>query len=123
MELVPDNSSPSSISELSKTISATEPRFTFYRFTHSHGGAETSPVLFFYTCPASPGMRAIKFRMMYPLMKRAVLTAAETHMDLKIEKRFEVEDPSEITEETVIGELHPKVQARQGFNRPKRPGR
>jgi twinfilin-like protein len=60
---------------------------------------------------------------MYPLMKRAVLTVAETEMGLPIAKKFEIEEPSEITEATVLEELHPKVQTRQAFSRPKRPGR
>lgn len=80
-------------------------------------------MLFFYTCPTAPGTKAIKFRMMYPLMKRAVLAAAEGEIGLRVEKRFEVEEPSEITEDAVLGELHPKVQTRQAFSRPKRPGR
>ena len=33
-------------------------------------------MLFFYTCPASEGRKAIKFRMLYPLMKRSVLALA-----------------------------------------------
>ncbi|KAK3940188.1 hypothetical protein QBC46DRAFT_128514 [Diplogelasinospora grovesii] len=123
VELVPDNSSPSSIKELVQCISDTEPRFTFYRFTHSYGGNHSSPLLFIYTCPVSPGTKAIKFRMMYPLMKRAVLTVAEKEAGLQIDKKFEVEEPTEITEDSVLGELHPKVEVRQGFSRPKRPGR
>ncbi|KAK3323027.1 hypothetical protein B0H66DRAFT_473036 [Apodospora peruviana] len=124
VELVSDNSSPSSIPELTQTISATEPRFTFYKFTHSYGGGTSSPVLFIYTCPASAvGMKAIKARMIYPLMKRAVLTVAETEAGVKIEKKFEVEDPSEITEAAVLADLHPQVEVRKGFSRPKRPGR
>lgn len=61
--------------------------------------------------------------MLYPLMKRAVLTVAEQHAGVKIEKKFEVEEPSEITEAGVLEDLHPKVATRQGFSRPKRPGR
>lgn len=60
---------------------------------------------------------------MYPLMKRAVLNIAEKEAGLKIEKKFEVEEPSEVTEQTVMDDLHPKVATRQGFSRPKRPGR
>jgi twinfilin-like protein len=56
-------------------------------------------------------------------MKRAVLTVAESNAGLKIEKKFEVEEPTEITEQSVLEDLHPKVTARQGFSRPKRPGR
>lgn len=123
MELVPESPTPNTIGELSQAISPNEPRFTFYRFTHTHNGTEQSPVLFFYTCPVTPGTKAIKFRMMYPLMKRSVLEVAEREAGLKLEKRFEVEEPSEITEQSVLDDLHPKVTARQGFSRPKRPGR
>jgi twinfilin-like protein len=67
--------------------------------------------------------KGIKSRMMYPLMKRAVRSIAEQEAGIKIERTFEVEDPAEITEETVLGELHPKVEVKQAFSRPKRPGR
>ncbi|KAK4149359.1 hypothetical protein C8A00DRAFT_47007 [Chaetomidium leptoderma] len=120
--LVPDESTPASIPELVQAISPTEPRFTFYRFTHMHGGSETSALLFFYTCPTNFSTKAIKFRMMYPLMKRAVLTIAEKE-GLTPEKKFEVEDASEITEQAVMEELHPTVEVKKAFTRPKRPGR
>ena len=123
IELVPHSSRPSSIAEATAAISATEPRFTFYRFAHSYGGNTSSPVLFFYTCPVTAGNKAIKNRMMYPLMKRSVLDVATQEAGLEIVKKFEVEEPSEITEAAVLGELHPKVEVRQGFSRPKRPGR
>ncbi|KND86999.1 Twinfilin-2 [Tolypocladium ophioglossoides CBS 100239] len=123
VELVPESPTPSSISELSKAISATEPRFTFYRFTHTHDGAAQSPLLFFYTCPVTAGSKSIKSRMLYPLMKRAVLNVADKEAGLTLAKRFEVEEPSGITEQSVLDDLHPKVAARQGFSRPKRPGR
>jgi twinfilin len=122
VELVPSTSSPSSVSELVSSISSTEPRFTFWRYTHTHGGTESSPVLFFYTCPAAAA-KSIKFRMMYPLMKRAVLSAAEQDAGLKVEKKFEVEDIGEITEQSITADLHPQVEIKQAFRRPKRPGR
>jgi len=122
VELVPESPSPSSITDLVKAISPSEPRFTFYRYKHTHNGAEQSPVLFFYTCPAG-STKSIKHRMMYPLMKRAVVTVAETEAGLTLEKKFEVEEPSEITEQGVTEDLHPKAAVRQGFSRPKRPGR
>lgn len=122
VELVRDASTPSSIADLVRAIPTTEPRFTFFRYTHTHEGAESSPVLFFYTCPAVAG-KEIKYRMMYPLMKRAVLTVAESEAGLKIEKRFEVEEPDEITEDLVLSELHPRAEVKTAFKRPKRPGR
>ncbi|KAH7329455.1 hypothetical protein B0I35DRAFT_456815 [Stachybotrys elegans] len=123
IELVPESPNPGSISELTQVISSTEPRFTFYRFVHTHNGVESSPVLFIYTCPLTPGNKSIKNRMLYPLMKRTVLEIAEKQASLKLEKKFEVEEPGEVTEQSVLEDLHPKVTARQGFSRPKRPGR
>jgi len=123
VELVPSTDSPSSIPELVQSISTTEPRFTFYRYDHTHNGQSSSPVLFFYTYPAVPGKQAIRNRMLYPLMKRAVLTIAESEAGLSIAAKFDVEDPSELTEQSVTDELHPKVETRQAFARPKRPGR
>ena len=61
--------------------------------------------------------------MLYPLMKRAVLKIADKEAGLTLEKKFEVEDPSEITEQSVMDDLHPKATTRSGFSRPKRPGR
>ncbi|KAI0882018.1 actin depolymerizing protein [Annulohypoxylon maeteangense] len=125
VELFPDSSTPKTITELVNTISSTEPRFTFFRYKASppRGGEEKNVILFFYTCPSTPGTKAIKFRMVYPLMKRAVLTVATTEAGLQIEKKFEVEEPSEITEEIVTSELFPETETKAGFRRPKRPGR
>jgi twinfilin len=106
-----------------QAISDTEPRFTLFRYAHTHGGQDYSPVLFFYTCPTTPGNRAIKSRMMYPLMKRAVILIVEKQAGLSLEKKFEVEEPSEITENMVTADLHPQAEVRQAFSRPKRPGR
>lgn len=61
--------------------------------------------------------------MLYPLMKRAVLDMASGECGLNIEKKFEVEEPNEITEEAVLADLHPKVEVKKAFSRPKRPGR
>ncbi|KZZ95843.1 twinfilin-1 [Moelleriella libera RCEF 2490] len=123
VELVPESPRPSTITELSSAISTSEPRFTFYRFKHTHNGAEQAPILFFYTCPVTPGNKSIKSRMLYPLMKRAVLDIAEKEAQLTLAKKFEVEEPSEITEQSVMEDLHPKQTSRTGFSRPKRPGR
>ncbi|KAI1088202.1 actin depolymerizing protein [Rostrohypoxylon terebratum] len=125
VELFPSSASPKTITELVNTISPTEPRFTFFRYKASppRGGEEKNVILFFYTCPVTPGTKAIKFRMVYPLMKRAVLTVATSEAGLQIEKKFEVEEPSEITEESVTSELFPETEVKAGFKRPKRPGR
>ncbi|KAI0805278.1 hypothetical protein GGR55DRAFT_286798 [Xylaria sp. FL0064] len=121
VELVPDASKPTSIAEAVKAISTSEPRFTFFRYRSPR--EDKGLLLFFYTNPATPGTKAIKNRMIYPLQKRAVLTMAEKECGCAVEKKFEVEDPSEITEELVLDELFPKVETKTAFRRPKRPGR
>ncbi|KAI1828164.1 actin depolymerizing protein [Xylaria intraflava] len=124
VELVSDSSKPTSVAEAARAISTSEPRFTFFRYRPSRAGAENKDViLFFYTNPATSGTKAVKNRMIYPLQKRAVLTIAEKECKCAVEKKFEVEDPSEITEELVLGELFPKVETKTAFRRPKRPGR
>ncbi|KAG5967022.1 hypothetical protein E4U58_002327 [Claviceps cyperi] len=123
VELIHDSPRPSSISELSSAISDSEPRFTLFKYTHTHNGIDQSPILFFYTCPMTPGNKSIKKRMLYPLMKRTVLEMAEREAGLRLEKKFEVEEPAEITEQSVMEDLHPKTTTRSGFSRPKRPGR
>ncbi|KAI1488342.1 hypothetical protein F5X96DRAFT_90432 [Biscogniauxia mediterranea] len=123
VELVPHSSKPSSISEAVSAISTSEPRFTFFRYKCSQDGVDKNVVLFFYTNPETPGVKAVKDRMLYPLMKRAVLTASSTEAGVEVEKKFEVEEPSEITEESVLSELFPKVETKTAFKRPKRPGR
>ncbi len=125
VELVPDSANPATLAELVQAISPTEPRFTFFRFRHARNGVQAAPLLFFYTCPMTPGNRAIKFGMLYPLMKRAVLHAASSDegASLAIDHKFEMEDPTDITEDGVMAELYPTASARQGFSRPKRPGR
>ncbi|KAI1367763.1 hypothetical protein F5Y08DRAFT_348562 [Xylaria arbuscula] len=124
IELVPDSPRPTSIAEAVQAISSSEPRFTFFRYRPSRAGADDKDVLlFFYTNPATAGTKAIKNRMLYPLQKRAVLTMAENECGCAAEKKFEVEDPSEITEELVLDELFPKLETKTAFRRPKRPGR
>ncbi|KAG5917690.1 hypothetical protein E4U42_007158 [Claviceps africana] len=123
VELVDESPRPSSIGELSSVISHTEPRFTLFKYKHTHKGTEQCPILFFYTCPATPGAKSIKNRMLYPLMKRAVLDMAEKEAGLRLERKFEVEEPGEMTEQGVMDDLYPRTAARTGFSRPKRPGR
>ncbi|KAI0405647.1 hypothetical protein F4802DRAFT_596916 [Xylaria palmicola] len=124
IELVPNHSNPMSIAEAVNVISTSEPRFTFFRYRPSRPGADNKDVLlFFYTNPATAGTKAVKTRMIYPLQKRAVLFMAEKHCGYAAEKKFEVEDPSEITEELVLADLFPKVETKTAFKRPKRPGR
>lgn len=118
MELASSTTTP--ISSLSSTISSTEPRYSFYRYTHSYNGSSSSPILFIYTCPSGS---KIKERMLYAASSRSAIQVAEAEAGLKVEKKIEASSPDEISEESIDADLHPKVEIKKAFERPKRPGR
>jgi twinfilin-like protein len=118
MELASSTSTP--ISTLSSAISGTEPRYSFYRYEHTYNGSSSSPILFIYTCPSGS---KIKERMLYAASSRSAVEIAEGQAGLKIEKKIEASSPDEVTEESIEGDLHPKVEVKKAFERPKRPGR
>jgi twinfilin-like protein len=118
MSLASSSSTP--ISSLSSTISATEPRYSFYRYSHDYNGTSSSPILFIYTCPSGS---KIKERMLYAASSRSAVQLAEAEAGLKIEKKIEASSPDEISEESIDADLHPKVEVKKAFERPKRPGR
>jgi twinfilin-like protein len=114
------SSSRASISSLGSTISQNEPRFSFYRYTHTYAGNTESPIIFIYTCPSGS---KIKERMVYAASSRSAVQMAKTQAGLTITKKIEESDPNDVTEESVQGDLHPKVEVKKAFERPKRPGR
>lgn len=118
MELADSSNVP--VGSLSTTISSTEPRYSFYRFTHTHGGTETSPMLFIYTCPSGSKIRE---RMLYAASSRSAVQVAEAEAGIKVDKKIEAGTPEDVTEESILGDLHPKVEVKKAFERPKRPGR
>ncbi|RDW59691.1 twinfilin-1 [Coleophoma cylindrospora] len=118
MELASSTDTP--ISSLSSTISATEPRYSFYRYTHDFNGTTSSPILFIYTCPSGS---KIKERMLYAASSRSAQQVAETEAGLKIAKKIEAGGPDDIDEKSIDDDLHPKVEVKKAFDRPRRPGR
>jgi len=118
MSLASSTSTP--ILDLSSTISATEPRYSFYRYEHQYNGTSSSPILFIYTCPSGS---KIKERMLYAASSRSAVNLGESEAGLKIEKRIEASSPDEVSEESINADLHPKVEVKKAFERPKRPGR
>jgi twinfilin-like protein len=80
----------------------------------------SSPILFIYTCPSGS---KIKERMLYAASSRSAIQVAEAEAGLKVEKKIEASSPDEFSEESIDGDLHPKVEVKKAFERPKRPGR
>lgn len=61
--------------------------------------------------------------MLYAASSRSAVQVATEQAGLTVEKRVEAGEPDEISEESVLGDLHPKVEVKKAFERPKRPGR
>jgi twinfilin-like protein len=76
--------------------------------------------VFVYSCTNdSP----IKLKMLYSTVKAVAIGTSE-EQGLKIDKKLEISDPSEITEEALLELLHPPSEdKKQTFVRPSRPGR
>ncbi|KAI9837708.1 MAG: hypothetical protein M1819_006641 [Sarea resinae] len=107
-------------STLSTTISPTEPRYSFFRYSHSFDGQDQAPIIFIYTCPTGS---KIKERMLYATSRAAMVDNAAAIAGLNIAKKLEASNPDEITEATIHEEFHPKQEQKLAFSRPKRPGR
>jgi len=61
--------------------------------------------------------------MLYAASSRSAVQVATEEAGLAIEKRVEAGSPDEISEQSILDDLHPKAEVKTGFARPKRPGR
>jgi len=105
---------------LASHISDNEPTYAFYQHSYEGESGPESAVIFIYTCPtASP----VKQRMIYASSKRSVETLAEKDAGLKLAKKMEATDPSDISAKAIEDEFQVKQEVKGGFARPKRPGR
>lgn len=62
--------------------------------------------------------------MLYSTVKAVVTGAAEdARVIVERNGKIEVNDPTELTEEYLLDNLHPPVEVKKGFARPMRPGK
>lgn len=93
-----------------------------YSFFHYPG---TEEVIFLYTCPSGS---KVKERMVYASARASVLQVAKTE-GVNVTKRLEAGDVDEITEARLADEVgvtsaaQEPAASKQGFARPKRPGK
>ncbi|TQS34764.1 hypothetical protein Golomagni_04842, partial [Golovinomyces magnicellulatus] len=114
-----DCQSVTPVDHLATTISSTDPRFSLYRYMHTHNGEMISPIFFIYTCPTTS---KIKERMLYAASSRSIQQSAESYLGLPINKKIEESNPTEITENLLRATLYPPVEVTKRFNRPRKPG-
>lgn len=106
-------------SQVNERIPAERPSYTFFHFP----GTET--VVFIYCCP---GSSKVKERMMYASSRNGVIEIAKGE-GIAVSKRLEAGAPDEISERRLQDEVGLNVaeettsSSRQGFSRPKRPGK
>ncbi|KAK9323783.1 hypothetical protein V1517DRAFT_306771 [Lipomyces orientalis] len=106
---------------LHSMISTDQPRYTFFLFRHTVGDVDHESLVFIYTCP---GGSKVKERMLYASCRAAIVAEAEAAAGLKVDRRIEAGDGSEVTRESLIADLHPQQQeTKRVFARPKAPGR
>ncbi|KAL8970847.1 MAG: hypothetical protein Q9197_003598, partial [Variospora fuerteventurae] len=73
------------LTALTSKISDTEPRYSFFNYTHAaDDGTEASSVVFIYTCP--PGSK-VKERMVYASFRRTVIGAASQAGGFEVAKK------------------------------------
>jgi twinfilin len=113
------SSSDVSPAELSSKIPSDRPSYTFYHYP------STTSIIFIYCCP---GSSKIKERMLYAASRANVVYVAKDEA-VEVSKRIEIGAPDEIDEQRLKEEMEPSAGegagsgARQGFARPKRPGK
>ncbi|XP_005092256.1 twinfilin-2-A [Aplysia californica] len=107
------------VNQLISRVPTESARYHMFRFSHTHEGDAMDSVVFIYSMPGYKC--SIRERMLYSSCK-APLCDQLAAAGIEIEKKIEVDDPSELTEEFIYDEIHPKKNvARQAFAKPKGP--
>ncbi|KAH9496320.1 Twinfilin-2-A [Bulinus truncatus] len=94
-------------------------RYHLFKFTHTHEGDSLESIIFIYSMPGYKC--SIKERMLYSSCKSPLVEQLAS-IGIEIEKKIEIDDPKELSEEFIYEEIHPKKNAvRQAFAKPKGP--
>ncbi|KAG8531489.1 uncharacterized protein KY384_003118 [Bacidia gigantensis] len=107
-------------SSLAPAISDTESRYSLFRYSYTSGGTNVLPLIFISSCPSNLKVRD---RMLHASSKAGFLSAVNKDVGLAIARKFEVTSPTEISQSTIEDEFTPKQEQKQGFLRPKKPGK
>jgi len=97
-----------SIQELPSVVPTNVPRYHLYRYNHHHEGAEVSSIVFIYSMPGYEC--SIKERMLYSSCRNALVDQIG-QLNITIDKKMEVDSGSELTEENIFNEIHPKKES------------
>ena len=81
------STSTASPSSLSSAISESEPRYTFFKYSHNLSGSSESPVVFIYTCPSGS---KIKERMVYASTKQGFVNGVGGEFGIEVAKKVSI---------------------------------
>ena len=82
IELV--STSTVALEDLPGAISATEPRYSFFKYEHTHESVVQAPLIFISSCPS--GLK-VKERMLHAASRAMFLNTVRTELGLEVEKR------------------------------------
>ncbi|XP_030632336.1 twinfilin-2 [Chanos chanos] len=118
IELVHTN--PTEIGDLPSRVPTDTPRYHLFLYKHTHEGDSLESVVFIYSMPGYSC--SIKERMLYSSCKSRLLDEVERDYHLEVAKKLEIDSGSELTEEFLYEEIHPKQHAhKQAFAKPRGP--
>jgi len=110
------------LEQLPAAVPSDTARYHIFRFKHNHESDYIESNVFIYSMPGYS--IPIKERMMYSSCRNAVVDVIEKQMNIKIDKKLEVDSGDELTEEFLMSELHPvKSLNRPKFSKPAPPSR
>jgi len=113
---------PCTICELPNKVPDDTARYHLFRFKHTYEGDAFDSNVFIYSMPGYSV--SIKERMLYSSCKNSVVDVLEKVYSLPIDKKIEVDSGSELTEDFLMGELHPiKNLHKPKFSKPAPPSR
>ncbi|KAJ6248693.1 twinfilin [Anaeramoeba flamelloides] len=110
-----------SVDNVVRNLNNDHPRYVFWNYKYIKDNESKNSLIFFYVCP---DIAPIKEKMLYSTVKSAALTQAK-QVGVEPEKKLEVRDLNDLTEEWLKNELHPvkKETNVRRFTKPKRAGR
>jgi len=108
------------LGDIGSVFPPNEARFHFFAYKHEYEGQSLTSVLFVYSC--SNGT-PVKQRMLYSTTKSAA-TEAAAGLGIDIARKYEVNTPEELAEQTIFDDIHPpKVEEKKAFAKPSKPGK
>ncbi|KAL4225804.1 Twinfilin-1 [Mactra antiquata] len=108
--------------DLPSKVPTESARYHLFAFKHTHEGDFLNSKVFIYSMP---GYKCpIKERMLYSSCKGPFISSLEQTLQINFEKKVEIDDANELTEEYLYDEIHPKKNiATMKFEKPKGPAR